>query len=82
MWDLLSQPVAQVVLAVAVLMTAVFLAFRVVGHLRPSTHKADTSAGELSKNFEEMQLEGDISEAELRRIKAVIGGKPADRTEA
>ena len=82
MWDLLSHPVAQAVLAVAILLAAVYFGFKVLGRLRPSIHKADTSVDDLAQNFEEMQLEGDISEAELRRIKAVLGEKPAEESEA
>ncbi len=82
MWELLSQPVVQVVLAVAFLLTAVYVGIGILARLRPSTHKADTSVEHLAENFEEMQLEGDISEAELRRIKSVLGRDNVDTPEA
>lgn len=73
MWELLSQPTTRAGLAVAVLLAIFYGCFVVITRLRPSTSKADTNVGDLSENFEEMRLEGDIDDAELRKIKAVLG---------
>lgn len=73
MWELLSQPTVQAILAVAVLLVVVAVGYQVVVHLRPTTIKADTSVDHLAQNFEEMQLGGDIDADELRKIKAVLG---------
>lgn len=72
MWDLLSQPTVRAGLAVGILFVVVYAAIQVVSRLRPSNIKADTSVDELAQNFEEMRLEGDIDEAELRKIKTVL----------
>ena len=80
LFDFVSQPVVQVVLAVAVLLAAGYLGFMVVARLRPSTNIADTSSDDFKANFEEMRLEGDISEAELRNIQAVLGKSKANHT--
>jgi uncharacterized membrane protein len=73
MREWLDFPVVQALLAVVFVMALVLVGLRVVVALRPSTGKADTSDDYLAQNFEEMQLEGDISDEELRTIKAVIG---------
>ena len=73
MWDLLSQPVVQAVLAVAFLLVALMVGYQVLVGLRPSTCKADTSVEELAHNFEEMRHDGEIDDQELRKIKAVLG---------
>ncbi len=73
MWDLLSQPNVQAALAVAIVLALSYTGFLVITRLRPSTSKADTNAADLTHNFEEMRLEGDIDDAELRKIKAVLG---------
>ncbi len=79
MWEWLSHPTAQVLLALAVLFVAVFIGFQVIKSLRPvigedpATSKYDTNADDPAQNFDEMLSQGDISEAELRRIKTVLG---------
>lgn len=80
MWELLSQPAVQAGLAVAILLVAVSVGYAIIVRLRPSTNNTDSSADELVANFEEMRLEGDIDESELRKIKSVLGksqAKPA-----
>ena len=71
--ELLSQPIVQALLAVALLMVCVYVGIQVISRLRAATFKTDTNAEDLATNFEEMCLEGDIDEAELRKIKAVLG---------
>ena len=72
MWDLLSQPKVQAVLSAAGVLIAIFVAYRVIEALRPSTSKDDTSGPDLARDFEEMRLGGDINEEELRSIRAVL----------
>lgn len=79
MWDLLSRPAVQALLGLAVVMIAVYFAYRVIMSLRPSDSKADMSDLDLAKDFEEMRLGGDINEEELRSIKTVIGKTQDER---
>jgi uncharacterized membrane protein len=72
MWDLLSQTKVQAALAAVSLLLVLFVAYRVIEALRPSTSKDDTIDRDLSLDFEEMRLGGDINEEELRSIKAVL----------
>ena len=81
MSEMISNPTVQAVLAVTVLMIVVYVGIQLVVRLRPSTGKADTNAADLTSNFEEMCLEGDIDEAELRKIKTVLGKKQANQSE-
>jgi len=60
-------------LAVTVVLVAVFVGYYVVKYLRGATSKDDTSAADLTLNIEEMRREGDISEAEFRSIRSVLG---------
>lgn len=73
MWDLLSQPVVRVLLGLTILCPIVYFAAMVIKALRPATVTDDTSDDQLFGNFEEMLRDGDIDDAELRRIQAVIG---------
>jgi uncharacterized membrane protein len=72
MWDLLSQTKVQAALAAASLLLVLFVAYRVIEALRPSTSKDDTIDRDLSQDFEEMRLGGDINEEELRSIRSVL----------
>lgn len=71
--EMLSNPKVQAVLAVAAVMIVSFVGYQVVMRLRPSTSKADTNPADAMANFEEMKLQGDIDEGELRQIKTVLG---------
>lgn len=79
MWVWLSHPTVQAVLAVAILIAVVYAGIQAVMALRPTTSKADSSVDDLSRNFEEMRFEGDISDEELRSIKAVLGKTQSTR---
>ncbi|MFK7735514.1 MAG: hypothetical protein AB8B50_05790 [Pirellulaceae bacterium] len=80
MVEILQQPTVQAVLSIAVVLALIYAAIVIVGRLRPSTIKADTSVEDLAANFEEMRLEGDIDDAELRKIKSVLGKTKSDST--
>ena len=73
MLEFVSQSNVQATVGIAVLSVVVYFGIQVAIRLRPTTIKPDTNIDALSQNFEEMQLEGDIDEAELRKIRAVIG---------
>ena len=65
--------VLQAGLAVTVVFVAVYVGVYVVKYLRGATIKDDTNAADLTLNIEEMRREGDISEAEFRSIRSVLG---------
>lgn len=73
MWDWLSLPAVQVVLATLTMLAIIYVGWQVAWALRPSTCTGDTNVDHLARNFEEMQLGGDISDEELRNIKSVLG---------
>lgn len=73
MWDLLNHSALQGVLGLVVLFAAIYIGCRIIMALRPATGKNDTNVYPLAENLEEMLREGDIDEAELRRIRAVLG---------
>jgi hypothetical protein len=82
MWEFASPSAWQATLSIAALMAVVYTGFHVAIRLRPTISKPDTSDAALAENFEEMRLEGDIDEAELRKIKAVLGRIQKSRAEA
>ncbi len=51
------------------------IAFVVVRKLRDNATGNQQRSGELLSNFQEMKQEGDISDAEFRNIKAVLGNQ-------
>ncbi|MCU0717462.1 MAG: hypothetical protein MUD03_15190 [Pirellula sp.] len=84
-WDLLSHPALQAILGVLVLMAVSFIAYQALAKLRGSTKEDGQLADLLQKNFEEMRSEGDISEAEFRKISAslnVVASSRIDRRES
>ncbi|GAB5403550.1 MAG: hypothetical protein Aurels2KO_17810 [Aureliella sp.] len=77
--EVLSHPAASATLAIVAVLVVAAIGFYVAKALRPATRTADTSAESLEENFAEMQREGDISDAELRRIKSVLGESTQSR---
>lgn len=73
MWGWLESPVTQAILGLAVLSVVILGAYQLILRIRPSTDTSDMNASDLDENFEEMLVEGDIDEAELRRIRSVLG---------
>jgi uncharacterized membrane protein len=73
MWDLLSHPVVRAVLVVVVVLVVAYVCFQILFALRPKTSKDDINPTEMELDLEEMRSGGDISEQELRNIKAVLG---------
>ena len=75
MWDFLSSTPAQLVLGIVVLMTLCFISYWVMVRLRDFSKDDASISQEVARNFEEMRLGGDLSDAEFRNIQSVIGKK-------
>jgi uncharacterized protein YpuA (DUF1002 family) len=71
--EFLSTREAQAVLWMAVLAVLLMAAYYLVQKLRDRTGDDHLTSNELLTNFREMEREGDISEAEFRTIKTVLG---------
>lgn len=71
---LLATPV-QVVVGVVTLAILVIVGYYLVRRCRDRSDDDQLSTRELLANFREMHHEGDISEAEYRTIKTVLGEK-------
>jgi hypothetical protein len=69
----------QLMIALAGLGGLITIALIVVAKLRGQTQQSEDSTGQLLSNLQELHREGDISDAEYRTIKAVLGGKPQPR---
>jgi hypothetical protein len=57
------------------LVLLLIIAFLVVRKLRDNTTGNQPRSGDVLSNFQEMKQEGDISDAEFRNIKAVLGNQ-------
>ena len=73
MLDFLRTSAAQAVIWVTVLSVLLVVAYYVLQKFRDRTGDDRESANELMTNFREMHHEGDISDAEFRTIKTVLG---------
>jgi uncharacterized membrane protein len=73
--EFLSTPSAQAVIWVTVLGCLLVVAYYVVQRLRDRTGDDRLTANDMLTNFREMNREGDISDAEFRTIKTVLGEK-------
>lgn len=72
MWEMLNGSAVRAGLGIGLVMVITYFGFRFTRGLRRSTCKDDTSLTGLTAEFEEMQIEGDISPEELRNIMAVM----------
>ncbi|XZE17791.1 hypothetical protein SH449x_003070 [Pirellulaceae bacterium SH449] len=70
----LSQSVVQAILGILILLIVLIVAYYMLLKLRGSSIENIETLDLLKKNFEEMRSEGDISEAEYRRISASLKG--------
>ena len=77
MWEWLTSTPAQLALGIVVLLVLCFAAYRYVLSLRDLSNGDISLADEVARNFEEMRLGGDLSEAEFRNIQSVLGKKQA-----
>ena len=68
----------QLLVSVAILIGLVIVATLVVQRYRGGAAQTGASPGELLTNFQEMRERGDISDADYRRIKSVLGDKIQD----
>ncbi len=75
MLEFLSTPLARAVESVAVLLILMAVGFYVVQRFRDRIDEDRQTASDLLTNFREMHHEGDITEAEFRTIKTVLGHK-------
>ena len=71
---LLSTP-AQVVIWTAALLILMVVGWYIVGRFRDRISDDQLTANQLLTNFRELHRQGDISDAEFRTIKTVLGEK-------
>jgi uncharacterized membrane protein len=70
-----ADTLAQVMLWMGVLIGLVVLGVLIVQRFRGGTTDSTGEAKELVANFEEMHSRGDITEADYRKIKSVLGNQ-------
>jgi uncharacterized membrane protein len=70
--NFLSQSVVQAILGILILLIVSVVAYYTLLKLRGSSIDNTETLELIRKNFEEMRSEGDISEAEYRRISASL----------
>jgi uncharacterized membrane protein len=75
MWDFLSSTPVQLTLGIVVLLILCFAAYQYVARLRDFSKDDMSITQEVARNFEEMRLGGDLSDAEFRNIQSVLGKK-------
>jgi uncharacterized membrane protein len=75
MRHLSAETMTQVMLAMGVLMALVIVGVLIVQRFRGGMTQRGFTAGELMANFQEMRGRGDISDADYRKIKSVLGDK-------
>jgi uncharacterized membrane protein len=70
-----ADTLAQLALGVGMLIALVVAGALVVQRFRGSAADTALDANELFANFEEMHSRGDITDADYRKIKSVLGAK-------
>ena len=78
MQEFLTLPAVMAVLGVSILLVVLAVGYYLVRRFRDRTDDDRQTASDLLTNFREMRQEGDISEAEFRTIKTVLGRKLQD----
>jgi len=75
MQEFLSTPLAKAVISVAILLVILAVGYYLVRRFRDRIDDDRQTTSDWLTNFREMHHEGDISEAEFRTIKTVLGQK-------
>jgi len=70
-----SETLIQAILAVGVLIGLVVVGALIVQSFRGSAAQRRPGANDLMGNFEEMRSRGDITDADYRKIKSVLGAQ-------
>ena len=70
-----TETLAQVVLWLALLVGLVFIGLLIVQKFRGGTADKGSVASEALSKFQEMRERGDISDADYRKIKSVLGAQ-------
>ena len=66
---------AQLLLGMGILVGLVMVGVLIVQRFRGSAAQKGTTASELISNFQEMRSRGDITDADYRKIKSVLGAE-------
>jgi uncharacterized membrane protein len=66
---------AQLLLGMGILVGLVMVGVLIVQKFRGSAAQKGTTASELISNFQEMRSRGDITDADYRKIKSVLGAE-------
>jgi uncharacterized membrane protein len=66
---------AQLMLGMGLLIGLVVVGLVIVQRFRGGAAQKGTTAGELISNFQEMRSRGDITDADYRKIKSVLGAE-------
>jgi len=75
MVDFLFTPTGQAILMTLVLAILILVSVMVLGKLRNFTDEDRVDTSEMMTNLEELREQGDISEAEFRKLKSVLSEK-------
>ena len=75
MLQVTTETLVQIMLWMTVLVGLVILGGLVVQRFRGGAAEKGTRANDLLTNFQEMQSRGDISDADYRKIKSVLGAQ-------
>jgi uncharacterized membrane protein len=70
-----ADTLVQLMLGIGVLLGLVIVGVLIVQRFRGGAADTGQSANELMTNFQEMQQRGDISDADYRKIKSVLGAQ-------
>lgn len=70
---------AQLVVWCSALLGLMAIAALLLAKLRGNAQQSEDSTGQLLSNLQDLRQEGDISDAEYRTIKAVLGAKLQQR---
>ena len=70
-----AETLVQVMLWMTVLIGLVIIGMLVVQRFRGGAADKGTSANDMLSNFQEMHSRGDISDADYRKIKSVLGAQ-------
>jgi hypothetical protein len=70
-----ADTLAQLMLGLAILLGLVIGGVLVVQRFRGSAADKGATANELMTNFQEMRQRGDISDADYRKVKSVLGAQ-------
>jgi uncharacterized membrane protein len=74
-FEILNDPIAEIVIWLAVLAVVVAVGFYVIGKIRSDSVQKEPGPSEMISKFRDLHAKGELSDAEFRTIKTTLAAR-------